>query len=160
MSWTRVCSRLKGEIAQMTSWILVFAWSEAMQIVLAQSAREVSASPPGNLVRDAHIIQNLQKWVQHRPLREKFSFALLLLKLLTERTVDYEIYNTIQSCMYEVISQTSKYKITEAVWNIIQDKTIYRCGWTEAILYIYNLIWLGIKRLLSFMLSGTYYWAN
>lgn len=60
MSWTRVCSRLKGQIAQMTSWILIFAQSEAMQIVLAQSAREVSASTPGNLVRDTHIIQNLQ----------------------------------------------------------------------------------------------------
>lgn len=89
-----------------------------------------------------------------------FSCTALLLKLLTERTVDYEIYNTIQSCMYEAISQTSKDKITEAVWNIIQDKTTYRSGWTEAILYIYNLIWLAIKRLPSFTLSGTYHWAN
>lgn len=89
-----------------------------------------------------------------------FFCTALLLILLTEKTVDYEIYNTIQSCMYEALSQTSKYKIIQSII-IIQDKTIYtRRGWTEVILYIYNLIWLGIKRLLFFMLSGTYYWAN
>lgn len=80
MSWTRVCSRLKGEIApEMTSWILIFAQSEAMQIVLAQSAREVSASPPGNLVRDAHII--------HRTCRNEFGADLSVKSFLLRRSL-------------------------------------------------------------------------